>query len=186
MLVASSTIAVADPGPNEDPNVIVGGGQVMNTTELKLPDPDLSWVKDLEITNGTVSTSLGGGVTAWSTAGLQWQMSCCLRWVWGLTKSETSTSIQEIEAHGALLSETRTGNPPPPCYEGNQHWTPSLVRYNTYIADSGWGPSGGAQTGRWDQRCYIMATGHYYIYNDFRTDVNPVDVRLDFCGDTPC
>jgi hypothetical protein len=114
-----------------------------------------------------------GGVTATSTAGMQWGSNPFGEDVSGLTQSSTSAVITTIHAHGALVQhpDANAQN----CYEGEQKWTPSITNSSNAFAGSGWGPY---FSGFHD--CWVMATGHYYVYNGVRTDVYEPDIIKRF------
>lgn len=84
--------------------------------------------------------------------------------------------MDQIETHGALIRGSSSGN----CYAGEQKWAPSIVNNNSSSADSGWGPSGGSQDFKVSGLCWLMASGHYYIFNGVETDVTGPDTRQDF------
>jgi hypothetical protein len=176
LMVAFPTAAAADP-PVRDPYVIINRGQVITTSKTTLPPAHVKPPSRLT-PNLSTQTDLGGGVTATSSSGLQWQESCCLRWVWGITTSQTTATIDQIETHGALIRGS--SSPYSNCYEGEQKWTPSIINNNTSIADSGWGPDGGSQDFKVSGLCWLMTSGHYYVFGGARTDVFGPDTRQDF------
>lgn len=170
--LATSLPASADPGTPTVQHIETSAGGVIlvtSRTVLRLPASP-----PMVAPNDTTETPLPGGVTAWSTAGMQWRHGVFFHDVSGLTRSETSSPIDEIETHGALV---RSGAGVP-CYEGDQVWIqPSIINQNSSLADSGWSPF---STGRNGSTCWVVATGHYYIYLGTRTDVAPVDIVKRF------
>jgi len=116
----------------------------------------------------TTTTDLGG-VTAYSIGGLQWREGVFLVDSSGLTESLTSSAIDQLETHGALIHSYSSGN----CYDGDYLYiVPSTHAYNSTVDDPGWTPF---QTST-RTNCIMMATGHFYIYNGNRTDVSGPDV----------
>jgi len=91
----------------------------------------------------------------------------------GLTSSTTNAVIDTVHTHGALVQHPDSGAQN--CYEGNVDWAPDITLNSTTTASSGWGPQ---FSGAHD--CWVMATGHYYIYNSVRTDVTGPDIIRRF------
>src|SRR5437763_7739086 len=86
LMVALPSPAAADP-PTRDPYLIINRGQIVTTTTTKLPHSQDIRANPRITPNASTQTDLGGGVTATSASGLQWQESFCCRWVWGITQS---------------------------------------------------------------------------------------------------
>lgn len=155
-----SVLASADPGTPTSGMIILE-----KTTKLKKSggiQGRADYINDL-----------GGGVTATSTGGMQWGANPFGEDVSGLTRSSTNVVIDTVHTHGALVQH---GNADASnCYEGDIRWTPDIKNNWTTLADSGWGPF---FSGFHD--CWVMATGHFYIYNSVRTDVTGPDVIKRF------
>ena len=88
------------------------------------------------ITPYSTSTDLGG-VTAYSTGGLQYREGIFNVDSSGLTESATSSAVTELETHGALIHSYNTSN----CYDGDYLYiVPSTYTYNTTDDNPGWTP----------------------------------------------
>lgn len=158
--------ASADPGDG-------ASGRILKEERITLGPRDDSQRPDTISPAADTLTDLGGGVTATSTAGMQWGSNIFGEDVSGLTRSSTNVAISEIHTHGALVQHGDSNAPN--CYEGDVKWSPSITNFNTNLADSGWGPF---FSGFHD--CWVMATGHYYIHNLNRTDVVGPDISKRF------
>jgi hypothetical protein len=120
------------------------------------------------ITPTTTTTTDLGGVTAYSIVGLQWRTGVWLVDASGLTESTTSSAIQELETHGALIHSSS----PSDCYFGDYLYiVPSTYVYNGDNDNPGWTPFQTTQK----TNCITMTSGHYLIYTGVRTDVSGPD-----------
>jgi hypothetical protein len=121
--------ASADPGT---PQQTLQPGKVVVTkqTTLRPARPTTGGPQPL-----TVTTNLGGGLQGFSDAGMQWRQSLFFGMfedVQGLTQSYTNATIDEVEAHGALIKAYDSSN----CYFGDNLWTPAIRTYNSTFAGS--------------------------------------------------
>jgi hypothetical protein len=158
-----STLVSADPGGGDSSGTII----ISSTTKLQ------KGKVGGDVSTDAFNNDLGGGVTATSDAGMQFGSNPFGEDVKGLTSSTTNAVIDEIHTHGALVQhgDANAQN----CYEGEIDWAPSITNYWLTSANSGWGPQ---FSGFHD--CWVMATGHYYIYNSVRTDVVGPDIIRRF------
>lgn len=166
-----SLTASADPGGGDKSAKIYG--EQIESIKVKLPGPKSGGGGGGIQPNSDYYTELGGGVTAISTAGMQWGASPFGEDVRGLTRSYTTSAIGTVHTHGALVQhgDANASN----CYEGDLRWTPDITLNNTQEANSGWGSW---FAGFHD--CWVMATGHYYIRNGVRTDIWGPDIIKKF------
>ena len=104
---------------------------------------------------------------------MQWGSNWFGEDVSGLTRSSATAPIDQIETHGALVKAPGGARN---CYEGHYAWIQNPIVTNwSSSADSGWGPfRSGAHN------CWVMATGHYYIYNGQRYNVTVPDYTKRF------
>jgi hypothetical protein len=157
-------MASADPGRGTT------GGTILVSKTTKLPKGK---APNGGVQPNAINNDLGGGVTATSDAGMHWGSNIFGEDVKGLTSSATNAIIDQIHTHGALVQHPDANAQS--CYEGEVDWAPDITNDWLNSASSGWGPQ---FSGFHD--CWLMATGHYYIYNSVRTDVTGPDITKRF------
>ncbi len=163
---ASETTVSADPG---QPRLVPGSIVTRTPTLLALRAPGPGGSRILP--SDTTATALAGGVTGYSVAGMQWRQGIFFEDVQGLTQSVATATIDQIETHGSLVKGTSSD-----CYFGDNVWIqPSIIQNNSAYVDSGWSPF---FTG--SHNCWVMATGHYFIYLGSKTDVSGPDIVKQF------
>lgn len=154
-LLAPAAVASADPGDEK----VYGEIRVDVRSQLGPHKTRISPSSDY-------NSNLGGGVSAVSSTAMQYGSSWLGEDVRGWARSYATAPIQEIHVHAALVQhgDSNAQN----CYEGSVVWDgPDVTQYSDDEVISGWSPW---YSGFHD--CWVVASGHYYIHNGVRTDVN--------------